>query len=135
MSNPVFEAQTAIFKALTSSSSFTSTGAALYDTPPDNSAYPYVCVDNTNVRKMNRHSKKGWGIYLTLGIYTNPGLLGSYQMENIYSAIDDVVNLNRFDLESSDLYMTKITEVGNSSIRNSEIYTKALTYDIIIFKD
>jgi len=131
MSSAKFEAQTAIFSALTSSSAFMTVAGSLYDTPPDNKTYPYVCLETSNETPFNRHNRKGWNVYMTFGIYTKPGLLGSYPTEQIKAAMDIALNLKRFSLTGT-LIMVICKFFSCNDFKNQDIQGANVTYHVIV---
>jgi hypothetical protein len=128
-----FEAQTALFSALTSSSTFmTAVSNKLFDTPPDDKPYPYVCLSNTNDEPFNRHGKKGLNVYFTFEIYTQVDGLGSYTAKNIKGIMDDVLNMQVFNLETSSFKMDICKFVSKDTFKNKDITGMSVIYMTIL---
>lgn len=128
-----FEAQTALFYALTSSSDFmTAVSNRLFDTPPDNQPYTYVCLEKTSNEPFNRHGKKGLNVYFTFQIYAQSEGLGSYEIKNIKGIMDDVLNMQIFDLETSNFKMDICKFVGSDDSKNKDINVMSVIYQTIL---
>jgi len=128
-----FEAQTALFSALTSSATFmTAVSNKIFDTPPDNKAYPYVCLESTNNDPFNRHGKKGLNVYFTFEIYTNVGELGSYTAKNIKGIMDDVLNMKKFNLETASFKMDICKFANSDTFKNKDINGMSVIYMTIL---
>lgn len=128
-----FEVQTAIFTALTSSSSFmTAVSNKLFDTPPDNKSYTYVCLESTNSVPFNRHGKKGLIVYFTFEIYTQVNGLGSYIVKNIKGIMDDILNMKKFSLQTSSFRMDICKFVSSDTFKNKDINGMSVIYQAIL---
>lgn len=128
-----FEAQTAIFLALTSSSDFmTAVSNKLFETPPDNQPYTYVCLENTNSDPFNRHGKKGLNVYFKFDIYAQSEGLGSYEAKNIKGIMDDVLNLQKFSMESTNFSMDICKFVDSDTFKNKDINGMSVIYQAIL---
>lgn len=128
-----FEAQTALFSALTSSSDFmTAVSNKVFDTPPDNKPCPFVCLESTNSEPFNRHGKKGLNVYFTFEIYTQVDGLGSYTAKNIKGIMDDVLNMQIFDLETSNFKMDICKFMDSDTIKNKDINGMSVIYHTIL---
>jgi hypothetical protein len=131
-----FETQKAVFDTLQSNSAFMDyIGDRLYDTPVINSVYPYVCIESIRAETGNRHGKKGYILLLTLGVYTNPGTLGTYQRCTIQSMIDSTLNIKRLPIESGDYEMGGMYFLSSTDFNNSGILGSNLTYKIFMYAD
>jgi len=129
-----FEAKTAIVDALKANTYLMSI-ANIYDTPSDNKSYPYVAIEASNAVPDNRHGKKGYRIYLTFGIYTKPGLLGSYQRDTIVSLIDSILNLKKFDITSGNYYMGGCAQTSINDWAQGETIGTNVTYTVYMYGD
>ena len=129
-----FEAQTTIFNALTSSSAFmTAVSNKIFDTPQDNQAEPYVCLENINSTPHNRHGKLGRNVYYTFGIYTQPYGLGTYEANNIHGIMDDVLDMKRLTMETSN-FENHITKFFDSdTFKNKDRQGRLVTYHTILW--
>jgi len=127
-----FEAKIAIVDALQANTYLMSL-VGIYDTPVDNKPYPYVAIEASNTVPDNRHGKKGYRVYLTLGVYTKPGLLGSYQRDTIVSLIDSILNLKKFDIESGNYYMGGCTQTSVNDWVQGEIIGSNMTYTVYMY--
>lgn len=128
-----FEAQTALFSALTSSTDFmTAVSNKLFDSPPDNKQYPYVCLSSSNDDPFNRHGKKGLYAFFTFEIYTKVDGLGSYSAKNIKRIMDDVLNMQKFDLETSTFKMDICRFISSDTFKNKDIDGMSVIYQTIL---
>jgi len=133
MSSTKFLVQAAVMSALTSSTAFmASVGSRVYDTPPDNLVYPYACIESCTTIPANRHQRKGWKHLFTFGVYTQPGLAGSYPMESIYKEMDAVINLKKYALTSSYTMITAQL-ISKNDFKQNDIVGSNITYDLTVF--
>lgn len=128
-----FEIQTAIFTALTSSSSMTNAvNNAIYGEPPANKIYPYVCLNDIITLPHNRHGKLGYQSNISFFIYTQNGMLGDYEALNISGIMNSILNLKRLSLESSNLKMVVCKLDRDQIFRKDDIVGIEKRYDIIV---
>ena len=132
MSSSKFLVQSAVMLALTSSTAFmASISNRLSDSPPDNQTYPYACIEYCTTLPANRHQRKGWKDLLTFGIVTQPGRLGTYQLENIFANMDQVINLKKYALTGS-YTMVKAQLVSKNDYKKNDIVGSNVTYDLTV---
>jgi len=128
-----FEVQTALFSALTSSSTLMSAiNNNIYDHMPDNSGYPYVALAACSTLPANRHGRKGWRHLFTFEVATQPGTLGSYTREAIAGEIDKVLNLKTFNLTTTAYNLVKGQLVSDNDYEDNDIWGKNITYDFTV---
>lgn len=134
MSDIAFEVQTALVKALTSSSSFTtSISNRLYDNPPDNLTYPYVVVGDCIEIPFGSHSRVGRELNMNFTVYTKPYELGSYEAKNIRGIMDSTLNMKRFQMESTNTYEMVICKLDSyDQTKNKDIISIDCRYNIIV---
>lgn len=134
MSDIAFEVQTALVSALTSSSSFTnSINSRLYDNPSDNLDYPYVVIGDCIEIPFGSHQRVGRELNMNFTVYTRPYELGSYQAKNIRGIMDSVLNMKRFQMESTNTYEMVICKLDSyDQAKNKDIISIDCRYNIIV---
>ena len=95
-----WEGQKAIVSTLTSSATFTSLVATVYDEPPTNADYPYVVIGGGTEVSDNNLQRLGFEATLTLFVYTRPYGLGWYPAYQIYDAMNEVLNVRKLTFEN-----------------------------------
>lgn len=114
-----WEVQKALYDALSGNSTFMNLiGSKLYDEPPTDTDYPYVCISNATEISDNRLDKLGFEDTLTFSIYTKPSGLGFYTAKKILESMNSVLNVKRFSLTSFNMLMCKIDNV--STLKDSD---------------
>lgn len=127
----IIDTQNAIFSALTSSASFmTAVSNNIFDTPQDNQAYPYVCLENMQDTPSNYHDHVGKNIYMTFAIYTQQA--DTYQAKSIRDIMDSVLNMKNFDLASSNLHMSICKNFSCDDFKSKDILGFNPVYHIIV---
>lgn len=131
MSQIIFEVQTALFNALTSSAALTAVCNKIIDKPGDNENYPYICLEETNDIPANRHGYLGFDIFFSFGIYTQPGQLGMYPSKQIRGIMDSIINMKKFDLETDSNKMRVCKFFSGDEFQNNDVYGQIVTYEVI----
>lgn len=131
--NIEFEVQTAIFSAMTSSSTLTnSVSNRIYGEMPANKEYPYIVLNDMVTLPHNRHGRLGYQINICFFIYTKPGLLGDYEATNISSYMNSILNMKKLALESSALTMVVCKLDRDSIFRKDDIIGIEKRLDVIV---
>lgn len=108
-----WEVQKALYDALYANTTFMNLiSNKIYDDPPTDTDYPYVCISGATEISDNRLNYLGYEVTMTFMIYTKPGGLGFYSAKKILEAMNTVLNVKRFTLSSYDMLMCKIDKVA-----------------------
>ena len=77
------------------------------DEPPTNEEYPYVTVGDAVEVSDNSLSYNGYDTSITFMIHTKPAGLGTYTAKQILKAMNDVLNMKKFDMTGYTMIICK----------------------------
>lgn len=129
-----WEVQVALYDALKNNSTFMNLiGNRLYDEPPTNSAYPYVCIGNATEIPDNRLNYNGYDVTMTFDIYTKPEGLGFYTAKQILSAMNAVLNVKKMSMTNYTMLICQF--VNSMTDRDDDKRIISARYRILCHSD
>ena len=101
----------------------------LYDEPPTNEDYPYVVVGDTVETPDNSLTYNGYDTSLSFTIKTKPGGLGFATAKEILNAMNNVLNMKKFDMTGFTMIICKFDNMITN--RDGDIRSIISRYQVI----
>jgi hypothetical protein len=112
-----WEVQVALYNALIGDTTFMNLiGNKIYDDPPTDTDYPYVCVGSMTEIPEDRHSALGYQVTMSMTIYTKPQGLGFYPAEQILTSMNRILNMKKFSLSNYTMIICKLDSARNDKM-------------------
>lgn len=102
-----WEVQKVLVAQLEADSTFMNLITGIHDEPPTNAQYPYVTCGDVVETSDNTLSYRGYDTSVTFMIHTKPAGLGTYTAKQILEAMNDVLNMKKFDMTGFDMIICK----------------------------
>lgn len=119
MSDPTWAVQKAIFGAVNGNVSWGGNNVPVYDAVPQNSAYPYISLDDQDVDEADYLASRKDERRFYLSVWST--YAGKKQVAEIMSTLDTLLHRKQFPLETG--YMVKCFVVRKRTLRDLDKVT------------
>lgn len=125
-----WECQRVLYEQLKADSTFMALiSSKLYDEPPTNLNYPYVVIGDSVEVPDNDLCHNGYDTDIMFKIYTKPGGLGFYTAKTILTAMNNVLNMKKFDMVGFTMIICKFD--NSITQRNDDIRSITVRYNVL----
>ena len=125
-----WECQKVLYEQLKADSTFMALiSNKLYDEPPTNLSYPYVVIGDSVEVPDNDLCHNGYDTDIMFKIYTKPGGLGFYTAKTILTAMNNVLNMKKFDMVGFTMIICKFD--NSITQRNNDIRSITVRYNVL----